>query len=368
MAKLTISNISADYGATTSINNAFDAVETAIENTLSRDGTAPNAMAAELDMGTHRIINVAQPVDPNDGARKKDVDAVVAAGLPDQTGYGTKFLQTDGTTATWETPAGTEVSNTPAGNIAATTVQAAIDELDTEKVPETDFSAYGKTLVDDADAATARATLGLGTLAVESTAPIAKGGSGQVTAQAAIDALSQVSAATNEYVLTKDTATGNALWKVNAAVGRSGEVIIWPLSTPKLGTLECDGSAVSRTTYADLFAAIGTTYGVGDGTTTFNIPDFRGEFLRGWDHTAGNDPDAATRTDRGDGTTGDNVGTKQADDFLSHTHYAVGIYTTVGGSNPYYGGGSKNADVYTNAQGGNETRPRNVNQMFCIYY
>ena len=38
--------------------------------------------------------------------------------------------------------------------------------------------------------------------------------------------------------------------------------------------LECDGRAVSRTTYATLFAAIGTTYGAGDGSTTFNLPDF----------------------------------------------------------------------------------------------
>lgn len=42
--------------------------------------------------------------------------------------------------------------------------------------------------------------------------------------------------------------------------------------------LFCDGSAVSRTTYADLFAAIGTTYGAGDASTTFNVPDFRGRF------------------------------------------------------------------------------------------
>lgn len=46
-------------------------------------------------------------------------------------------------------------------------------------------------------------------------------------------------------------------------------------------TLMCDGSAVSRTTYPALFAAIGTSFGSGDGSTTFNIPDLRGTFLRG---------------------------------------------------------------------------------------
>lgn len=58
MAKLTISNISADYGATGSINAAFDAIEAAIENTLSRDGTSPNAMDANLDMNSYDIANV----------------------------------------------------------------------------------------------------------------------------------------------------------------------------------------------------------------------------------------------------------------------------------------------------------------------
>lgn len=65
----------------------------------------------------------------------------------------------------------------------------------------------------------------LGALALLSTAPIANGGTGQTTAQAGIDALSQVSSATNEYILTKDTASGNALWKVNAAIAHENQVV-----------------------------------------------------------------------------------------------------------------------------------------------
>jgi microcystin-dependent protein len=61
------------------------------------------------------------------------------------------------------------------------------------------------------------------------------------------------------------------------------------------GFLPCNGAAVSRTTYAELFKAIGTTWGKGDGTTTFNVPDLRGMFLRGVDDGAGKDPDAARR-------------------------------------------------------------------------
>ena len=50
------------------------------------------------------------------------------------------------------------------------------------------------------------------------------------------------------------------------------------------GWLLCDGSAVSRTTYADLFDVIGTTYGPGDGSTTFNLPDFQGKGSVGAGH------------------------------------------------------------------------------------
>ncbi len=100
----------------------------------------------------------------------------------------------------------------------------------------------------------------------------------------------------------------------------TGAIFSFPLETPPTGYLVCDGSAVSRTTYADLFAVLGTSYGAGDGSTTFNLPDYRGKFLRGYDNGAGNDPDAAARQDRGDGTIGDAVGTLQDDEIESHLH------------------------------------------------
>ena len=55
------------------------------------------------------------------------------------------------------------------------------------------------------------------------------------------------------------------------------------------GWLKANGAAVSRTLYADMFAAVGTTYGAGDGHSTFNLPDMRGEFVRGWDDGRGID-------------------------------------------------------------------------------
>ena len=100
----------------------------------------------------------------------------------------------------------------------------------------------------------------------------------------------------------------------------TGAIFTFPVATPPSGYLICNGSAISRTTYAELFAVLGTTYGNGDGSTTFNLPDYRGQFLRGHDDGAGNDPDASTRQDRGDGTVGDNVGTMQDGEMESHLH------------------------------------------------
>ena len=150
----------------------------------------------------------------------------------------------------------------------------------------------------------------------------------------------------------------------------TGSLIFLPISSPLSGTLECNGSVILRADYADLFSVIGEMYGPGDGTSTFSIPDFRGQFLRIWDHGAGVDPDAATRTDRGDGTTGDYVGTKQADIFGSHIHTSQTYYHP--SANMILGAGvDSGADTTTSgvdANGGNETRPVNVNIMCCIKY
>lgn len=63
----------------------------------------------------------------------------------------------------------------------------------------------------------------------------------------------------------------------NVAVN-TGSVMSFSSSTVPSGFLDCDGSAVSRTTYSDLFAVVGTTYGSGDGSTTFNLPDLQDNY------------------------------------------------------------------------------------------
>lgn len=166
---------------------------------------------------------------------------------------------------------------------------------------------------------------------------------------------------------------------LNAAPGSyvpSGSILPFAGTTAPSGFILCDGSAVSRTTYAGLFATIGTAYGAGNGTTTFNVPDFRGRFLRGVDGGAGRDPDKASRTAMSSGgNTGDAVGSVQGDAFQVHTHSLSGQAYGYGGSNFNSGGNavylSPVAQAVGNPNSGNsstETRPLNANVNYIIKY
>jgi phage-related tail fiber protein len=129
-------------------------------------------------------------------------------------------------------------------------------------------------------------------------------------------------------------------------------------NTAPTGWLKANGAAVSRATYADLFAAIGTVFGVGDGATTFNLPDLRGEFIRGWDDARGVD-------------TGRAFGSAQAHAFFAHSHnmpnsgaVSAGVLGNLGSSQVSGTASSSNTD----SVGGTETRPRNVALLACIKY
>ncbi len=91
-----------------------------------------------------------------------------------------------------------------------------------------------------------------------------------------------------------------------------GAVFSFAGSTVPEGYLLCNGAQISRSTYSALFSAIGTAHGNGDGSTTFNLPDYRGRFLRGRANGSGLDPDRASRIAMATGgATGDNVGSVQ---------------------------------------------------------
>jgi microcystin-dependent protein len=78
------------------------------------------------------------------------------------------------------------------------------------------------------------------------------------------------SAGTNTTQLATTAFVNTAI----SSIGIAGSILMWPTTSAPTGYLICDGSAVSRTTYSTLYAVISTTFGVGDGSTTFNLPNY----------------------------------------------------------------------------------------------
>ena len=145
---------------------------------------------------------------------------------------------------------------------------------------------------------------------------------------------------------------------------RPGTIAAFAMTDPPAGWIECNGAAVSRALYAGLFQAIGELYGAGDGTTTFNLPDMRGEFLRG--HDAGRGADS-----------GRVFGASQGDELRRHDHHGVLGKSTSGPrkvtSNRGYGedglhATGDNTSDRTWRDGGDETRPRNLAMLFCVKF
>lgn len=193
---------------------------------------------------------------------------------------------------------------------------------------------------------------------------------------------------TSRQVLSTDGAGGLTFDSLGIP---AGAVQQFARNTAPTGWLKANGAAVSRVTYSALFDAIGTTFGAGDGSTTFTLPDLRGEFLRSWDDGRGLDNARA-------------FGTVQAQSYESHAHgitdtghahgvtdpgHVHGIYgglNSGGGSFPTVGSGNQTRTYNTNsagtgisiqasgtgisvvASGDTETRPRNVALLACIKF
>lgn len=123
-------------------------------------------------------------------------------------------------------------------------------------------------------------------------------------------------------IVDADVAAGAAI-NLDKIDFPAGVIVDYGGAAAPTGWLLCDGSAVSRTTYADLFAAIGTQYGAGDGSTTFNVPDFRGRVSVG----------LGTHADVN--ALGDNDGSALASRTPKHNHtLKLSAGSSGGGSHP----------------------------------
>jgi microcystin-dependent protein len=100
----------------------------------------------------------------------------------------------------------------------------------------------------------------------------------------------------------------------------AGAIEAYAGSTAPTGWLLSFGQAVSRTTYANLFAVISTTYGSGDGSTTFNLPDLRGRAVAGVDNMGGTDAGRLSISNTLGTTTGAETHTLSSSEMPSHRH------------------------------------------------
>lgn len=179
-----------------------------------------------------------------------------------------------------------------------------------------------------------------------------------------------------------EVTAGIPSWVTASAGEVTGVIKMYGGTSIPTGYLQCDGSAISRTTYSSLFAAIATNWGIGDGSTTFNLPDLRGAFVRGVSGTSGADPDASSRTAVNGGNFGNNVGSYQTNQIQTHTH-PLAIESNAQGTaaNGQYITGQQSTDVLGTTSspsvlvtasnsvasaGGSETRPINSYVYFII--
>jgi hypothetical protein len=158
-----------------------------------------------------------------------------------------------------------------------------------------------------------------------------------------------------------------------------GAVQFFLRNTAPNGWIKANGATISRSAYSDLFDAIGTTFGAGDGSTTFAIPDLRGEFLRSWDDSRGIDSGRGFGSAQGFGIPRMIGGVADSHGLCAMQPIDVGGFT-----NPFYGSGTSLyrttlQTVNTNFQvvyfdsariiaASPDVRPRNIALLACIKY
>ncbi|MCZ8156198.1 MAG: phage tail protein [Leptospira sp.] len=179
--------------------------------------------------------------------------------------------------------------------------------------------------------------------------------------------LTGLSTATGGNITATDTllvALGklqNQITNASSASVPVGTVIESARATPPTGFLDCDGSAVSRTTYSALFSAIGTVFGVGDGSTTFNLPDRRGNVGRGVGTSVGYATNVTIA-----------LGEKTDDALQGHTHPQTagqpGAGVTAAGGSYADGDSSGSSGLNTGSNSGRQASETRVKSLGMKYY
>ncbi len=158
----------------------------------------------------------------------------------------------------------------------------------------------------------------------------------------------------------------------------TGSVLTFASTVVPSGYLECNGAAVSRSTYASLFGIISTIWGSGDGSSTFNVPDLRGQFVRGWDNSAGVDSGRGFADAQSDQNKTHNHTASVSDP--GHKHTTLGHGTDDDGGSRVTGsgdGGSSSGSmndattgisVSIASDGGSEVRVKNKALMYIIKF
>lgn len=272
---VTISSIGSGYNRA-SINTNFTAIQTALENALSRDGTSPNNMTADLDLDSNDILNL------NDLYATRifiDGDEITTSSL--SKGY-----------AGWS-PSFAIASDGDRRVLQLTSWIGGEGDVPTAHINEyVGASAFVTLIADGVDIRGPQGATGPGTgdlVAAQNLADVAD-------VATAFGNIKQAASTTSSGVLEIATSA-------EAIAQTDGERAITPLlmssfvpigvvfdyagASAPTGWLFPYGQAISRTTYSALFAIISTTYGVGDGTTTFNLPDLRGRVVAGQDDMGG---------------------------------------------------------------------------------
>ena len=184
-------------------------------------------------------------------------------------------------------------------------------------------------LISDTDAVALKKVTTTELLGTELAAWVGKGASGG-TAALQIDGVDKLSVdSSGDTAVAGDLAVTGDLTVTGTGLMPSGSVTQWAgTGSAPTGWLMCDGTAVSRTAYPALFTAISTTYGIGDGSTTFNLPDMQGRVAIGAG-TGRNNADDGSLTARTIGTyEGEETHTLTEAELASHSHFTMAATAT----------------------------------------